>query len=613
MDAGTDTESPERGPEWFVDNAETLFGIDRTLLTRVVSEAGKRGVPPHEVARQKRVLSSAQADILATLYAPRAALSDYEFESVLGQGAMGVVYRARQLGLDRPVAIKTILLDKASNEARFEVEARTIARLRHPNIMTAFDLQTRDERLYLILELLDGENLEDYMSRRRELPEDFVWHVIRQAANALDYAESENIVHRDIKPANLFLVPPSPGYSLPPGIPMVKVTDFGLAGLIERDLGQTQLTQEGRILGTPVYMAPEQLGDPKVDHRADLYSLGATAYHMLSGAPPFAGLSFTKLLTYKASAEHPPLDPHENKVSAQSASLVAELLRREPDDRLSSYAELLQRIDDVLADVSGVHSQTAGRKTDVHTMATLDGKLQLAKATSSGRTTRSWLHVAVVPTVGVIILALVALLVGTLGNRSPTHETAMRRTGDGSSLFDGRTIAGWRTYGGGLNPIIDGEGGSALEVTNEARRSLPGYDWFEFNVGIDLSNSKRMTFLLSNTRSVAVAVSVSAEQLVVVRYDIDAGATANPRILGELPLEEDPWRTASAQTPIYRHLRITAEPGRCEVSFHSDSSIVVPGQIGLKPVELVLISEGPTRLETLRIDELKVADAPAAK
>src|SRR5262245_37213355 len=180
-----------------------------------------------------------------SLLKPGDVIPGYEILDVLGRGGMGVVYRARQTALDRLVAVKTVLLShltRADAIARFEKEARTVARFRHPNIVTAFDFGRHEGRLFFVMELLEGQTLEEHIARSGRVEEAVAWGLVRQVASALAHAARTGIVHRDVKPANLFLVEPPAGSTLPGGLPMVKVTDFGLVLLAADAAAAARLT-----------------------------------------------------------------------------------------------------------------------------------------------------------------------------------------------------------------------------------------------------------------------------------------------------------------------------------------------------------------------------------
>jgi len=276
----------------------------------------------------------------------------YEIEAVLGSGACGIVFRAKQLKLDRTVALKTIALDAAGSGnlmARFEKEAVALARLQHPHIVNVFDSGRHEGRLFFAMEMLVGRDLGEHIDQFGALDELPAWSIARQTATALAHAAKADIIHRDVKPANLFLIAPPTGYPLPPGVPMVKVTDFGLAlstGAASQ-AGDSRLTHVGTVVGTPIYMAPEQFTNPDIDSRADIYSLGATVHHMLAGIAPFEGKSIWDVMAKKNDPVPPPLG---GRISRASAELVAAMMQPKPEHRIGSYLELLARIDELLHD-----------------------------------------------------------------------------------------------------------------------------------------------------------------------------------------------------------------------------------------------------------------------
>ena len=277
---------------------------------------------------------------------PVPALPGYELDEAIGRGGFADVFRGRQVALDRPVAVKVIDPGACGDPklfTRVRTEALTLGRFQHPNIVPVYDYVRQDGRVFIVMELLVGEDLGRRLGRAGKLNEQTAWHVARQAAAGLAHAAAHGVVHRDIKPANLFLMAPPAGVTLPAGVPLVKVTDFGLAqARWAVDGGSSQLTARGTSLGTPAYMAPEQHGGAgPVDHRADLYALGATVYHMLAGRQPFVGATLWDLLAKKQANRPAPLDG----VSAESAELVADLMASRPDHRPADYEELLARID----------------------------------------------------------------------------------------------------------------------------------------------------------------------------------------------------------------------------------------------------------------------------
>src|SRR5689334_15309944 len=273
-------------------------------------------------------------------------LPDYEITSTLGVGSFGTVMKARQLRLDRVVALKIIQLDGIVNPAlvaRFKLEAVTLAKLHHPNIVQVYDYGFHGGRMFIAMELLEGEDLWQRLKRAGKLDERAAWAVARQTASALAHAAGHGVIHRDIKPSNLFLIPAPPGVGLPPGVPMIKVTDFGLARTSwATDAADGRLTSPGAVLGTPAYMAPEQYrGAADLDHRVDIYALGATVYHALAGRPPFEGTTVWDVMAQKLE-----LTPRSwPAVSRESVELIAAMMAPDAAKRIGTYEELLTRID----------------------------------------------------------------------------------------------------------------------------------------------------------------------------------------------------------------------------------------------------------------------------
>ena len=207
-------------------------------------------------------------------------LGRYEILAELGQGSMGVVYKARDPVLDRVVAIKTINLnlpkdELAEYEARFYQEARAAGGLNHPNIVTIYDIGKSERVAYMAMEFLEGDELRAILTAGQPLPVIQALDVASQVAEGLFYAHERHIVHRDIKPANIMVVRDG----------LVKITDFGIARMRTNEVK----TMTGMILGSPKYMSPEQVAGKRADHRSDLFSLGVVLYEMVTGQTPFQG------------------------------------------------------------------------------------------------------------------------------------------------------------------------------------------------------------------------------------------------------------------------------------------------------------------------------------
>jgi serine/threonine protein kinase len=251
---------------------------------------------------------------------PTMFLSDYRYEIIeeIGRGAMGVVFKGRDRRLSRIVALKR-LPDSLRNYPRavqlFLREAQATARLNHRNIVTVYDADQEDGAFFITMELLEGQPLHERVRELTRLPVEEVVDIGLQVSEGLDYAHGQGVIHRDIKTANLFLTRDG----------VAKITDFGLAKMLEE-----VRRAETRIGGTPFYMAPEQVAGGEVDPRADLYSLGATLFEMVTGRVPFADGD----VTYH-HRHTPPPDPRDLQpdVPDALAELILQMLAKSPDER----------------------------------------------------------------------------------------------------------------------------------------------------------------------------------------------------------------------------------------------------------------------------------------
>lgn len=254
----------------------------------------------------------------------------YEIISEIGQGAMGVVYRALDPMLERTVAIKTISLDLSKDEfeefeQRFYREAKSAGRLNHPNIVTIHDVGNTDNVAYMAMEFLEGVELRDIMDAGAQLEIDKIVEIVSQVADGLEFAHEHGVVHRDIKPSNIMILKNG----------LAKITDFGIA-LIP----SSSRTMAGMVLGSPKYMSPEQVVGQDVDRRSDIFSLGVMLYEMLTGKPPFSGDNISAIM-YRILNETP-MAPSTIKPELPEVFnyIVARALAKHPDDRYQSAAEM---------------------------------------------------------------------------------------------------------------------------------------------------------------------------------------------------------------------------------------------------------------------------------
>ncbi len=258
-------------------------------------------------------------------------LGRYEIISELGQGAMGLVYKARDPLIDRIVAIKTINLNQALDEreeyeGRFYQEARAAGRLSHQNIVTIYDVGKSGDVAYIAMEFLNGRELRDILNEKPMLPVEQVLDIVVQVAQGLSYAHEHGIVHRDVKPSNIMMA--SDGH--------VKITDFGIA----RMASAAVRTQTGMVLGSPKYMSPEQVMGKLADQRSDIFSLGIMLYEMLTGRAPFVGENVNAIMYQTLNAVPPPPSSLNPAVPEMLNFIVAKALAKKLDDRYQSVREM---------------------------------------------------------------------------------------------------------------------------------------------------------------------------------------------------------------------------------------------------------------------------------
>jgi len=264
----------------------------------------------------------------------------FELDREVGRGGMGIVYRARDRRLKRVVAIKVLppeLAFRTDIRARFLREAETAAQLTHPHIVPIYAVDEREGIVYFVMAYVDGDTLAVRLAHSA-LPVADAERIVREVADALAYAHAHGVIHRDIKPDNILLARDG-------GAAMV--TDFGIARAVSGVTGaETRLTATGVAIGTPAYMSPEQCaGDKEVDGRSDLYSLGVVAYHMLAGAPPFAGSSNAGMLVKHLSERPVPVLQHRPDAPPALANAVMRLLEKDPANRFPTAAALLGALD----------------------------------------------------------------------------------------------------------------------------------------------------------------------------------------------------------------------------------------------------------------------------
>jgi CheY-like chemotaxis protein len=271
-------------------------------------------------------------------------IGNYEVLDRLGAGGMGTVYKARHRRMKRVVALKVLSPSVAQSEKfvqRFQREVEAVARLSHPNIVMAYDADEAEAGHFLVMEFVNGRDLASEVQQRGPLPVREAVDCVAQAARALDYAHSQGIIHRDVKPANL----------LRDAGGVVKVADLGLARFndqLGRPPEEAGLTQAGSIMGTVDYMPPEQaLGLTNIDHRADVYSLGCTLFHLLAGRPPYQGPTLMAVLLQHREGPLPSLCLARAEVSAELELVFRRMVAKKPGERFGSMAEVVRALEAV--------------------------------------------------------------------------------------------------------------------------------------------------------------------------------------------------------------------------------------------------------------------------
>ena len=290
----------------------------------------------------------------------------YKLLELLGRGGMGIVFRAREVSLDREVALKVLALDPLLNPdayARFEREAKLAARLDHPHIVPIFAVGQRESIAYYTMRLVRGGSVEDMLQRDRQLQYDHVVAVLRDVAAALDYAHGRGVVHRDIKPANILIG--ETGHAL--------VADFGIA----KALGPTAGATGTGIIGSPGYMSPEQWRGDAVDGRADQYALGIVAFEMLTGRRPFETPSVQDLLKLHMAAPVPAVSSRRPGVPEAVDLAVQRALAKNPSERFSTATAFVDAL-------TGLRPATVGVRT-------LHGPRYVARVTRRKRRPMLWL------------------------------------------------------------------------------------------------------------------------------------------------------------------------------------------------------------------------------
>jgi CHASE2 domain-containing sensor protein/tRNA A-37 threonylcarbamoyl transferase component Bud32 len=276
-------------------------------------------------------------------------LGRYEVSGELGRGAMGIVYKGEDPKIHRTVAIKTVRLSDFDEDMvgemkeRFFREAESAGLLAHPNIVTIYDAGEEHDLAFIAMELLKGNDLEEYTKKGSLLPIRDTLDIVAQVADALDYAHSKGIIHRDIKPANIMRLSETHE---------IKVTDFGIARI-----ASSSKTKTGVIMGTPSYMSPEQVAGKRVDGRSDIFSLGVVLFEMLTGEKPFAGEDMTSLMYKIAKEKHPSIRSINPQVPQIVEKIIDKALEKDMETRYQKAGQMADHLNKVVARIDEIQGK----------------------------------------------------------------------------------------------------------------------------------------------------------------------------------------------------------------------------------------------------------------
>ncbi len=531
---------------------------------------------------------------------PKTRLGGFELDKPIGKGGMGAVMRARQVELDRWVALKILpsdLAKKSDYVARFRAEARAVARLDHPNIVRVLEAGEADGRYFFAMELIEGQSCAQRLKVIGPFSERDAIGIGMCVAAALSYGWNEaQLIHRDIKPDNI-LIRGRDGE--------VKVADLGLAKSVTEVAGGTSLTTPGMVVGTLHYISPEQAqGKADVDFRSDIYSLGATLYHLLAGRPPFQGDEGVGLMVKHITEPFPPLLQHRSDVSDYLCSVLDRMTAKDRNERYSSW-------ETVLHDLHAVLEGKPPPSLDKPNWATMDSTLtarvpeQMPRVASESESKSSFLWV-----VGIGVLLAVTIGWMFFGNNTkpiptPTSNSPSGPTIDLSTipptanvskfdpdslqwqaelnqgaavpLFNGQNLLGWQNGKGWQ--IKDGMLVVETTVQRELERDLP-LDDFELSWQMRLGDKTRATVDFRSAAGHLYTLMVeSGDQFKLQKFEGDTKQLAGPAKLKRdwhsvrLVAKGSAFAIECDGTPLFsltgaplfgRHLNFTVVEGRAE-------------------------------------------------
>lgn len=515
---------------------------------------------------------------------PRPTIPEVELDTEIGRGGMGVVYRGRQTYLDRNVAVKLLLVDRAAADdeyvKRFQREAKILAGLSHAHIVACYSAGiTSDRHPYLVMEFIDGPNLKHWIAEHGPLKPQDALRVTRELAQALGHAHQNGIIHRDVKPENVLLAKREGDTSDFPF--QAKLVDLGLARP-QGTGGDMHLTGAGQVMGTPTTMAPEQFDDPDgVDFRADIYGLGCVLYHALIGRPAFEGRTLAQIVTAKVSGAAPNPTAVVADLSPAIGTLVSDMLAKNRDARPQSYDQLIARCDTLLG----------------------------GKAAAAGGTL-PWLVIGGVGVAAAVVVA-VLLMPKSVAESTPPATTPASTTGVTAPVAPPlpapATLSGpqllWRLdVGSRLKDwtFADGAQWAASEATDHGiagangriSRPLDPGPWTvtaelalangeesktdEVRVGIAIAGGEQIQVKLSN---LGAALSVMVERVYadpVAATQVVMNTSVPPgKVSLEISYAERFLRVACNGTPFEKAVGLPGEPGGILLSTEGDAPVEV--------------------------------------
>lgn len=414
-------ERPAEGGSRAGGGFDTMLGrlvVDRGLVSdaELQTAINRRDVDPGgslaDVLLDEGFVTTSQIDrVRSEIESERSTqrIPGYKIIRKLGAGAMATVFLARQISLDRPVAIKVLprrYSDNADFISRFQREGRAAAKLNDPNIVAAYDVGNSGDHHYFVMEYVDGETVYDRITANKRFDEGEAISVAKQVASALRHAHDRGFIHRDIKPKNVMITKGG----------VVKLADLGLArALSDKEAAEAEA---GRAFGTPFYISPEQIrGKVDIGPQADIYGLGATLYHMVTGSVPFKGKSPSEVMHRHLKEQLIAPDHLNPGLSSELAQIIEMMMAKDPTDRYRNAAELLEDLELLEA---GQKPRHAGGAIDIATVVSMADDSpetpQPVVVGQAGASDRGGLGLLLIAVLGLSLLVNLVLLAWLAGS-----------------------------------------------------------------------------------------------------------------------------------------------------------------------------------------------------